>query len=178
MNREDLEHIIRAAATVTNEYEFVIVGSQAILGPIPYPPAEFKMSAEADIYPMNAEEKSINIEGALGEGSLFHSMNGYYAQGVDSTTATVPDGWKTRITRVQNAATDGKVGYCIDTIDLFLSKAVANRDKDRQFNMALLAHGFVMEINALQMVSLLPVSDNEKKALRARIRRWAKAVGQ
>ncbi len=26
MNREDLEHIIRAAADVTNEYEFVVVG--------------------------------------------------------------------------------------------------------------------------------------------------------
>lgn len=76
MNREDLEHLIRAAATVTDEYEFVIVGSQSILGPIPYPPAEFKMSAEEDIYPMNAEEKSGLIEGALGEGSPFHTMYG------------------------------------------------------------------------------------------------------
>lgn len=50
MNREDLEHIIRAAADVTNEYEFIIVGSQSILGPIPYPPEVFRMSAEADIY--------------------------------------------------------------------------------------------------------------------------------
>jgi hypothetical protein len=33
MNREDFEHIIRAAATVTNEYEFVIVGSQSPWGP-------------------------------------------------------------------------------------------------------------------------------------------------
>ena len=32
MNREDLEHIIRAAADVTNEYEFIIIGSQSILG--------------------------------------------------------------------------------------------------------------------------------------------------
>lgn len=32
------------------EYEFIIVGSQAILGPIPYPPDVFKFSAEADIY--------------------------------------------------------------------------------------------------------------------------------
>jgi len=46
MNRADLEHLIRAAAAVTNEYEFVIVGSQSILGPIPYPPDELKMSAE------------------------------------------------------------------------------------------------------------------------------------
>jgi hypothetical protein len=52
MKREDLEHIIRAAADITNEYEFVVVGSQSILGPIPNPPAVFTMSAEADIYPL------------------------------------------------------------------------------------------------------------------------------
>lgn len=38
MKRADLEHVIRAAATVTGEYEFVIIGSQSILGPIPRPP--------------------------------------------------------------------------------------------------------------------------------------------
>ncbi|QBY55280.1 hypothetical protein E0W60_29740 (plasmid) [Cupriavidus oxalaticus] len=30
MKREDLEHIIRAAADITDEYEFVVVGSQSI----------------------------------------------------------------------------------------------------------------------------------------------------
>lgn len=35
MNREDLEHIIRAAADVTDQYEFVILGSQSILGSVP-----------------------------------------------------------------------------------------------------------------------------------------------
>ena len=63
MNRQDLEHIVRAAADVSNEYEFIIVGSQSILGPIPYPPEVFKMSAEADIYPRDAEEKSTLIDG-------------------------------------------------------------------------------------------------------------------
>jgi hypothetical protein len=30
------------------------------------------------------------------------------------------------------------VGYCLDVLDLFMSKALANREKDREFNMALL----------------------------------------
>jgi hypothetical protein len=90
MTREELEHLIRAAADVTNEYEFVVIGSQSILGPIPNPPAELTMSMEADIYPMNAEEKADDIDGALGEGSHFHETYGYYAQGVDSTTACLP----------------------------------------------------------------------------------------
>jgi|GEM_PF-2480037 len=32
MRRADLEHLIRAAAGITNEYEFIIIGSQSILG--------------------------------------------------------------------------------------------------------------------------------------------------
>lgn len=35
MTREDLEHIIRASADLTDQYEFIIVGSQPILGPVP-----------------------------------------------------------------------------------------------------------------------------------------------
>lgn len=72
MNREDLEHIIRASGDVTNEYEFVIVGSQAILGSIPYPEPVFKMSAEADIYPINAPDLADRIDGSIGEGSRCH----------------------------------------------------------------------------------------------------------
>lgn len=57
MKRADLEHVIRAAAAVTGEYEFVIIGSQSILGPIPYPPDELTMSMEADIYPLKSEDE-------------------------------------------------------------------------------------------------------------------------
>jgi hypothetical protein len=31
MTREELEHIIRASADVTDQYEFMIIGSQSIL---------------------------------------------------------------------------------------------------------------------------------------------------
>lgn len=110
MNREQLEHLIRAAAEVTGEYEFVIVGSQSILGPIPDAPADLRMSMEADMYPMNAEEKADRIDGALGEGSRFHDMYGYYAQGVDSKTAVLPQGWRERLQRVQSQLTNGRIG--------------------------------------------------------------------
>lgn len=82
MTREELEHIIRASAEVTNQYEFVIVGSQSMLGPVPNPAAVFTVSAEADIYPLLAPELADAIDGALGEGSPFHDTYGYYAQGV------------------------------------------------------------------------------------------------
>jgi hypothetical protein len=172
MTRDELEHVIRAAAEVTDEYEFVVIGSQSILGPIPNPPAELTMSMEVDIYPMNAEDKADKIDGALGEGSHFHETFGYYAQGVDSNTACLPQGWKDRLQRVQSYATNGRIGYCLDVTDLFMAKTAANREKDREFNIALMRHGYVSPQVAIDMVALMPVDDRTKKAMRARIRRW------
>ena len=138
MTRDELEHIIRARADVTDQYEFMIVGSQSILGSIPNPQAVLTMSAEADIYPLQAPELAQKIEGALGEGSQFHETFGYYAQGVGPETAILPSGWMARVHRVQNAGTNGRVGYCLDVADLFMSKAVAGREKDRVFCSELL----------------------------------------
>jgi hypothetical protein len=82
MKREELEHIIRASGDITNQYEFVIIGSQSILGPLPNPPDAFTVSMEADIYPLQSPELAGKIDGAIGEGSHFHKTHGYYAQGV------------------------------------------------------------------------------------------------
>lgn len=175
MTREELEHLIRASAAVTDQYEFVIVGSQSILGAIPNPDAVFTMSAEADIYPLTAPELAEKIDGALGEGSPFHETYGYYAQGVGPETAVLPAGWLQRVHRVQTAATDGRVGYCLDVVDLFLSKATAGRDKDRLFCIALLEHGHVNPADALARVPDMPLDEGGKRRLRAAINRWATA---
>ena len=177
MTREELEHIIRASGEVTDQYEFMIDGSQSILGPVPNPHEVFTMSAEADIYPLNAPELAEKIEGALGEGSQFHETFGYYAQGVGPETAILPSGWMHRVHRVQNDGTNGRVGYCLDVVDLFMSKAAAARDKDREFCMALLAHGYVKSTQVLDLVAVMPLDDTQQRRLRATIRRWVKAVG-
>ena len=82
MTRDELEHIIRAAADITDQYEFIIVGSQSILGAVPHPHEVFTVSMEADIYPKEAPELAELIDGAIGERSQFHQTHGYYAQGV------------------------------------------------------------------------------------------------
>lgn len=176
MTREELEHIIRASGDITDQYEFVIVGSQSMLGPVPNPEAEFTMSMEADIYPLQAPELADRIDGAIGEGSQFHQNYGYYAQGVGPDTATLPKDWMQRVHRVQNGNTNDRVGYCLDVLDLFLAKAVAGREKDREFCMALFEHGYVTPARVLELVPIMPVDDKEQRTLRATIRRWAKAV--
>jgi hypothetical protein len=176
MTRDELEHIIRASGDVTDQYEFIIVGSQSILGPIPHPEAVFTMSAEADIYPLNAPELAERIEGVLGEGSRFHETHGYYAQGVGPETAVLPAGWMGRVHRVQSAATNHRVGYCLAVVDLFLSKAAASREKDREFCMALLEHGHVKGSEAIALADTMPLDEHQRRRLLATIRRWVKAL--
>jgi len=88
MNRAGLEHILRAAAAVSNERDIIVIGSQAVLGQFPDAPEALLISIEADVFPRHAPDKSLLIDGAIGELSAFHQSFGYYAHGVDETTAT------------------------------------------------------------------------------------------
>lgn len=180
MTREQLEHIIRASAEITNQYEFVIFGSQAILGADPNPPEVFTASMEADIYPLSAPDLAEEIEGAIGEFSEFHTAYGYYAEGIDPGVAILPHDWMSRVNKIQNSNTNGYAGYCLDVQDLFLAKAAAGRDKDREFCVALLRYGYLTTQAALSKVPLMQLGQREdvvtETTLVARIRRWAQSV--
>lgn len=101
MQRSQLEHVIRAAAEITNQYEFVVIGSQSILGTVEHPPADCTLSMEVDLHPLNAPELADLIDGAIGELSFFHDHFGYCAQGVGPDTAHLTTGWEGRLTRLQ-----------------------------------------------------------------------------
>jgi hypothetical protein len=45
MTREQLEHLIRAAAVIADDRAIVVIGSQAILGQFPDAPASMRLSA-------------------------------------------------------------------------------------------------------------------------------------
>ncbi len=133
MRRADLEHIIRAAATIADDDELIVVGSQAVLAQFPEAPAEMLRSDEADIYPKNYPDRWEIIDGAIGELSSFHDTFGYYAQGVQEGVATLPRGWQARLIALSNAWTRGATGWCLELHDLLISKYVANREKDRRY---------------------------------------------
>lgn len=147
-----------------------------MLGQVPRPEDVFTVSMEADIYPLQAPELAEKIDGAIGEGSRFHDTDGYYAQGVDPNTAVLPRDWMSRVHRVQNPNTNDRVAYCLDVVDLFLAKAIAGRDKDRVFCMALMQYGYVSPAQALDLVSSIPIDPEQHRRLRATVRRWAKAL--
>lgn len=141
MNRQQLEHIIRAAAGNADTSEIVIVGSQSILGSFPDAPEELLVSIEADVFPKDRPHDAILIDGAIGERSLFHETFGYYAHGVDEDTATLPAGWRERLVPIHNENTRGATGWCLEVHDLAVSKLVAGREKDISYLKALFGHG-------------------------------------
>ena len=138
MTRAALEHLLRAAAAITDERDFVVIGSQAVLGQFPQAPEALLVSIEADLYPRDAIDKSDLVDGAIGELSQFHETFGYYAHGVDETTATLPAGWRQRLIALRNDNTGGATGWCLDVHDLASSKLVAGRDRDRAYVRVLL----------------------------------------
>ena len=68
---------------------------------------------------------------------------GYYARGVTPGTAVLPSGWRRRLVSYESPATSGVRALCLDIHDLWVSKAVANREKDRAFCRALLERDLV-----------------------------------
>jgi hypothetical protein len=87
MTRSDLEHVIRAAGSITKDSEIVVIGSQSVPGQFPNAPVALLASAEANVYPQNYPERAELIDRHIGEGSRFHETYGYYAQGVGEETA-------------------------------------------------------------------------------------------
>jgi len=133
VTREQLEHLIRAAADIADDDEIVVIGSQAILGQFPNAPFSMRISVEADLFPLNHPERADLIEGSIGELSPFHETFGYYAQGVAEETAHLPRGWKERLIVIQNENTRGAKGLCLEVHDLLVAKAIAGREKDLSF---------------------------------------------
>ncbi|MFN0061252.1 MAG: DUF6036 family nucleotidyltransferase [Myxococcaceae bacterium] len=148
MTREQLAHVLRAAARIAGDPAILVIGSQAILGS--HDAAELPevawLSVEADIAFLDRVKgagKADEVDGAIGELSQFHQTNSYYAQGVDLNTAKLPAGWESRLVAFQPASADPARAMCLEKHDLVISKLVAMREKDQAFALALLEAGLV-----------------------------------
>lgn len=166
MNRGELEHAIRAAGTVAEDPELIVLGSQAVLGQFPDAPAELLFSREVDLYPKNHPERSISIDGVLGELSMFHETHRFYVHGVGPETAILPAGWQRRLVRVENRNTHGVIGWCLEAHDLAASKLAAGREKDLAFVRAMARHGMIDVAVLAERVGTLPLPQDHLMHLR------------
>ena len=145
MNRTQFEHAVRAAGAILGVDEVLVIGSQAIHGSVEEQIPQAERSIEVDISAVEDEDGSRAdlIDGSIGELSVFQEEFGYYAQGVTPNTAVLPSGWRHRLVSYESPATRGVRALCLEIHDLWVSKAVANREKDREFCRALLERGLV-----------------------------------
>jgi hypothetical protein len=161
MKREDLEHVLRAAARVVED-DLVVIGSQAVLAQHPDAPEALLRSMEVDLYPRHKPERSEEIDGAIGDGSRFHETYAYYAHGVGPETFVAPAGWDERLIRleVQDALGPNApaVAWCLEVHDLALAKLAAGRSHDYEFVEEAVRAGLLDEEQLGLGVDLLPAS--------------------
>ena len=108
--------------------------------------------------------------------SAFHETFGYYAHGVDETTAMLPAGWEARLFALANENTGGATGWCLDVHDLAVSKLVAAREKDVAFVRVLLEEGMVDLALLRERAGSLPAGDDLRERALERLRRIEGAV--
>lgn len=172
MKRAEFEHTIRAAGAVLGVHEVLVIGSQALHASVPGDlPEEASRSVEADIAALEDVDGRMAdlIDGAIGEASMFHETFGYYAEGVVSSTAVLPSGWRERLVRFQTPATAGVIAWCLEVHDLWLAKAVAGRPKDLEFCAALKRVGLVRVTALEERLPFIAMDDRVRTAVAARI---------
>ncbi|MCX2862531.1 hypothetical protein OOZ63_11830 [Paucibacter sp. PLA-PC-4] len=126
MTRQEIEHLVRDSREVTDPYAFIIVGSQSMLGQVPNLEAGFTMSAEADIYALHAPSWRTR--------SKAHSAKARSSTRPMANAPKVSDPGPSSclrsgqsVHRVQNSATNDRVGYCLDVVDMPLDDAQHRR---------------------------------------------------
>ncbi len=178
MKREQLEHVLRAASTIAGDPDVLVVGSQSILGTVTEDdlPLEATASIEVDIafFDDSDEAKSDQVDGAIGELSMFHDTYGYYAQGVSVSTAVLPNGWRDRLVVVESSSTAPGRGHCLEPHDCVVSKLVAGREKDLAFARALVREGLV---DVTTLAVRIEALDGVHPLVMDRLRGWVRHHG-
>ena len=92
VKRAELAHILRAASQIVGEQDVVVIGSQSVLGSFAEnelpDPAVASIEAYIAFFDDPDNVKSDEVDGAIGEDSLFHAAFGYYGQGVAARDAS------------------------------------------------------------------------------------------
>ena len=189
MNRNELEHIIRAVGEIAKVEKVIILGSQSILGQFPKFPelvspedySELSLtnqshevllrSIEVDIIISESEEKTEIVDAAIGELSSFHDTFGYYVQGVDYSTSKLPKGWKDRLVEICNENTNEISGLCLEIHDLIISKLYAGRQKDIDFFHAAVKLGLLSIETLKERLNVTPMSDELRLIIEKRMER-------
>ena len=148
--------MLRAAGDITGENQFIIIGSQSIHAKYPDRFESAHISVEVDLYAKNHPEHTNNLM-QLDKRPCSTKPMATTQTPVDATTAVLPKGWKGRLVNLPVTATNGVAGLCLDPHDLLISKYVAHREKDVDFNREVIASGVIDADQLLKLIDATPI---------------------
>ena len=137
MRRGEFRDAVRRAAEITGDRDLVVVGSQSIHGAFgdQVLPKAATASMEVDILAINDTHGDKTWQ-LLAVGGPNPNVE---VDGVDITTAALPEGWVDRLVPFPIDESENPViAWCLDPHDLVVSKSVAGRQKDKIFIEALI----------------------------------------
>jgi hypothetical protein len=133
LRRPDIDHILRAAASLSGHTRFVMVGTGAVIATARHIPVAMMLTEEIDIYVEDAPDPdwiADLIDASIGRYSQFHKTFGYYGDGVSKRTAVMPLDWRSRAK--EYATPDGlATALCPSAEDIAIAKLSAWREKDQ-----------------------------------------------
>lgn len=163
MKKSQLELALRAAGRVARDRDFIIFGSQSILGTVTRPPKACLASQELDLYPRNHPQALPMIVSALGRRSSFSRENGFFVDCVSPDLAAFPEGWTERLTPFRTRRTGGVTGWCVELHDVAASKLAAAREKDLNYVRALLGAKLLRPLVLENRITTLPINSASVK---------------
>jgi hypothetical protein len=171
MKKSQLELALSAAGRIARDSEFIVFGSQSILGTVSKPPKTCLVSLEVDLYPRNHPQAMTLVVDALGRRSKFSRKNGFFVDCVSPDLAGFPEGWMDRLIAFHTKRTKGVTGWCVELHDVAASKMAAGREKDFSYVRALLAARLIKPIVLEQRISTLPINPTHRKEIVVLVRR-------
>ena len=142
VKREFLFKLFKEAYRLTRHKDYVVVGSLSILGTQDEAdlPLEMSMSIDIDSYTKSDPERFFDAKAALGEGSEFHRINGYFLDPVSPQLPSLPDGWEARMTCLEQD--DIRIWF-LDPDDAAVSKYARSAPNDLRWIRAGITSGYI-----------------------------------
>ena len=97
LRHEQVAHLVRAAAGITNESTLVLLGTGAVIAQLKAPPPELTATRKVDLYTPGVPDPAAMsrlIDATIGEGTRFDGLFGYFAHGAEQDAAILPHDWR------------------------------------------------------------------------------------
>ena len=108
-----------------------MLGSLAVLGCTGTVPPRMAASIDVDAFTKADPGRIFDLASDLGPGSPFEAQHGYYLDPISPQVATLPDGWESRLTRIE--LEPGLVAWFLEPNDAAVSKYARMEPRDREW---------------------------------------------